>query len=373
MLIEMNTLWWRLAMWAALTGYTAYTAPSLTTQLLAGITMAAAVITLQFRRVPNRVLGTGMLTAATAGAYVATYAAHNGGAEVLIAVAAARLPYALEGRALDIATGVDAVGFAVTIAYISNSPAGALAGLGIPLLVRRSIEQRELVRERDLAQALLAEVQQTREADEQAAALRERGRIARDMHDVLAHSLAGLSLQLQAARAVASRDGAPASVIEPLDRAAELARDGLTEARAAVGALRGPAGLGVDALPALIERHPGHARLTVTGDPARISGEAGHAVYRAVQEALTNAARYAPGSTVDVRLDWTPTGLCAEVVDDGPAPGRAPVTGQGSGLGLAGMAERLREVDGTVQAGPRDDGGWAVRVSVPVTSAEVPA
>jgi signal transduction histidine kinase len=372
-LLERYGIWFRLPLWAALSAYTAYTAPSLFSQLLAGTTMAAAAVTLQFVRVPNRDVRIAMLVLSTLLAYVATFAAHDGAAEVLVAVAAARLPYTFEGRSLNVLSGVDAVAFAVTIGYITGTPVGALAGLGIPALVQRSVEHRELVRERDRAQALLAEVQRAREADEQAAALRERGRIAREMHDVLAHTLAGLSLQLQAVRAVATREAAPRTVVEPLERAAELARDGLAEARAAVGALQAPAGLGVDALPALIGRHPGNAHLTVSGTPGALADDAGHAVYRAVQEALTNAARYAPGSAVEVRLEWLPERLCVEVVDTGPAPDRAPVAGQGNGLGLPGMTERLRQAGGTVTAGPRGPGGWQVRLNVPLAVTQAPA
>jgi signal transduction histidine kinase len=265
-------------------------------------------------------------------------------------------------------TAVDAVAFGATIAYISGSPAGALAGLGIPLLVQRELEHQELIRERDRAQALLAEAQHAREAEAQTAALRERGRIAREMHDVLAHSLAGLSLQLQAVRAIASREHVSAAVLDPLDKAAALARDGLAEARAAVSTLRDPTGLGVDAIPALVDRHPGSATLTVQGSPGQIPAETGHAVYRAVQEALTNAARYAPGSPVTVDLSWRADELEVVVCDDGPAPGRTALTGQGSGLGLAGMSERIRQVGGALQAGPRE-GGWQVRLTVPATAA----
>jgi signal transduction histidine kinase len=229
----------------------------------------------------------------------------------------------------------------------------------------RAGEQQALIAERDRAQALLAEVQAGREAEAEAAALQERGRIAREMHDVLAHTLAGLSLQLQAVRAVAAREGVPPEVLDPLDKAATLAQDGLAEARSAVGALRDPVGLGMDALPALVERHPGAATLEAVGRPSGLAPEAGHAVYRAVQEALTNAARYAPGSPVTVRLSWAPDGLTAQVADSGAAVGRNAPAAQGSGLGLAGMDERVRAVGGTVRAGPRDGGGWQVVVHVP--------
>jgi len=97
-----------------------------------------------------------------------------------------------------------------------------------------------------------------------------------------------------------------------------------------------------------------------------VSPEAGHAAYRAVQEALTNAARYAPGSHVTVSLCWTAAWLVVRIEDTGPGLGHEVVRGQGSGLGLAGMHERMAAVGGTVRAGPRPGGGWSVELQVPV-------
>jgi signal transduction histidine kinase len=366
--VNVTPLWWRIPAWAAMTAYTVYTAPSLSTRVAAGLLMGLGAFALQFGRAPHRWQRRASFLLATAGGLAACYVTHNGLAEILAAVAAARLPDGFAGRWIPVLTAVDAVAFGVTIAYISGSPAGALAGLGIPLLVQRELEHQALARERDRAQALLAEAQNAREAETQAAALRERGRIAREMHDVLAHSLAGLSLQLQAVRALAAREHVSSAVLEPLDKAAALAQEGLAEARAAVSTLRDPAGLGVDAIPALVDRHPGNATLKVEGQGGQLSAEAGHAVYRAVQEALTNAARYAPGSPVTVELSWHADELQVEVRDAGPAPGRVPLAGQGSGLGLVGMGERIKQAGGALQAGPRD-GGWEVRLSVPVSRA----
>lgn len=130
-----------------------------------------------------------------------------------------------------------------------------------------------------------------------------------------------------------------------------------------------PAGLGLDALPALVERHPGEVDLTSTGAGATVEPEAGHAIYRVVQESLTNAARYAPGSPVHVSLCWQGQQLRVRVDDDGLPPGRVAVAHQGTGLGLAGMQERLQRLDGSVQAGPRPDGGWRVEATVPAVAA----
>ena len=136
-------------------------------------------------------------------------------------------------------TGALGVAFGVAVAWVEpHARSGLLAGFAVPFLALRRLEQVELRAERDRAVALLAELEKARDAQAQAAALAERGRIAREMHDVLAHSLAGLSLQLQAVRAVASRENVGPAVTVPLDRAAELARTGVEEAKAVVGALR---------------------------------------------------------------------------------------------------------------------------------------
>jgi signal transduction histidine kinase len=299
--------------------------------------------------------------------------AHGGLGYVPVLVAVSRFPY--HRRTARVFVVVEMVLLAAAAGWAAGAPVAALTGLAVPVLVQRAAQRRKIIAQRDQARALLAEVQAGREAETRAAALRERGRVARELHDVLAHSLAGLSLQLQAVRAVAAREGAGPQLTEPIDHAGQLARDGLAEARRAVSTLHEPADLGVDDLPALVERHPGRAQLITSGEKPRTPlPAAAHAVYRAVQESLTNAARYAPGSAVAVTLLWAPHELRVRVEDDGPAAGHQPEA-RGTGLGLDGMAERITEAGGRVDAGARDDGpGWRVEISVPaVEPAAVPA
>jgi signal transduction histidine kinase len=367
-----NPLWWRIPAWAAMTVVTVLAAHDLTHKIATGVIMAVAAGVFQLVGSPRPELRQTAILVATVAGIAACLLAPNGVGEVLILVAASRAANAFDGLVLRWFAILDTIAFGVTIAVISHSIAGLLAGVGVPLLVQRNIEHRNLIRERDRATALLAEVQRGRESEAQAAALQERGRIAREMHDVLAHSLAGLSVQLQAIRAIAARENVSRTVLDPIDKAAQLARDGLTEARAAVSTLRDPVGLGLDALPALVERHPGPTRLDSTGEPGAVAPDAGHAVYRAVQESLTNAARYAPGSPVAVGLVWTATDLTVTIDDTGRAPDRAAVAGQGTGLGLAGMDDRVKQASGTLHAGPRPEGGWRVEICVPVSvTAEV--
>jgi signal transduction histidine kinase len=294
----------------------------------------------------------------------------SGLAEVMVIIAGGRLPAVLSIRSRLVVTLALSLAFGCAVWAISGSPVGLLASLGVYFVAERAIEHRELVTERDRAVALAAELQAGREARDQAAAAEERERIAREMHDVLAHSLAGLSLQLQGLRMVASREGAGPALTEPLDRAAQLARDGVDEARAAVGALRGPDRIGIAGVPGLIERFPGDAHLTVSGaagDVAarEVTAEVGHVVYRAIQEGLTNSARYAPGSRIDVTLDWAGSELRTVIADTGRAPGREPTGVRGGGAGLVGMGERLAAVGGAMSAAPTPSGGWRVELSVP--------
>lgn len=302
----------------------------------------------------------------SAGGIAAIMLAPSGVAEWPVLLAASRSRTVFPGEPGVVVTGVLAVVFGGVIGYISHSLVGLIAGIGVPVLASRRLEQLALETERDRAVRLLAELEAARDAQAEAAALQERARIAREMHDVLAHSLAGLSLQLQATRAVAAREGVGQMVMEPLDRAAELARSGVEEAKAVVGALRAPAGtvdLGIADVAALLERFPGRAQLTVEGPEALVSAATGHAVYRAVQESLTNAARYAPGSEVRVLLRWEGSLLRVSVIDDGPVD-LLPAS-HGSGQGLLGMRERVSAAGGRVVSGP-DGAGWRTEIVVPV-------
>ena len=212
-------------------------------------------------------------------------------------------------------------------------------------------------------------MEDAREAEAEAAALAERTRIAQELHDVLAQSLSGLAIQLEGARRLARRDGVGEELREQLERSGKLVKEGLSDARRAVGALRGDRLPSLDRLPELVERYRGDleldAKLTVAGAPRELPGEAGLALYRGAQEALTNAARYARGSQTLVTLRYEPRAVVLTVEDrrDGPSPSAAPAV-TGSGLGLIGMRERLAEAGGTATAGPTGQ-GWIVRMEIP--------
>src|SRR3954447_25942552 len=169
------------------------------------------------------------------------------------------------------------------------------------------------------SQALLAQEAATRAAREEAAVPGERQRLARELHDVLAHTLSGLAVQLEGARLLAERTGADPRLADQVANAQRLARDGMTSAKRAVATLRGGQLPVPPQLPALVDK----TRLSglpvtfaVTGRPRPLPGESGLAVYRAVQEALTNTAKYAGrGATATVILGWTDTEVTAQITD----------------------------------------------------------
>ncbi len=344
-------------------------ASTTTLRVVVGVLMLVAELGMVVARrvTPTYVAATAALVTVGAGLAI-TVLAPSGLGSVPVLAGASALPLSLPaGPVRNAGVAAVAVAFGVAIVVVSGSVAGLLAGVGAWFIADRMVEHAALQAERDRAVSLLAEVEASRQALQEAAATEERTRIAREMHDVLAHSLAGLSVQLQGIRATAAGKGAPDWLAEPLDRAAGLARDGVQEARAAVGALRTAHPRGVDDLRTLVEGFPGEARLHVSGRPGHVGPETGHAVYRAVQEAMTNAARYATGSAIDVRVVWDERELRVGVRDEGLPTGRRPSGVKGSGTGLRSMAERVEAVGGSLTAGRAPGGpGWRIDVRVPV-------
>jgi signal transduction histidine kinase len=226
----------------------------------------------------------------------------------------------------------------------------------------------------DRTELLLAQLQDAREAEAAAAALAERTRIAGELHDVLAHSLSGLAIQLQGARKLAGREPVSAGLRAAIDRSAELAKAGLADARQAVGALRGDRLPTLDQLGALVEnfrRDTGtDATLRIEGTSRPLPADASLALFRGAQEALTNIARYAPGASTAVTVSYQADRTLVTVADHAgpPGPGSGPrpalLAGAGGGHGLAAMQERAQRAGGTARAGPTAD-GWLVELQVP--------
>lgn len=222
---------------------------------------------------------------------------------------------------------------------------------------------------------LLGQVEATRVAREESAVLEERARLARELHDVLAHTLSGLTLQLEAARLLAQRTSTDPRVLEQLDLAQRSARNGVLEGKRAIAALRGEPLAGLTDLPQLVaafSRDTGiPTSFTETGAVGTLGEDAGLALYRAAQESFSNVRKHAPASrAVSVRLDWGPSTVALTIRNTG-APGAGPGA-TGFGFGLSGMTERAAALDGSVSAGPTDD-GFEVRVTLPVQSSLEPA
>ncbi len=284
---------------------------------------------------------------------------------------------------------VGTLALAVSFLIYDMSGLGLLAytlGLAAALLAASNGRQRVVRVEQ--AELLLAQTQRSHEEQLRAARLEESTRIAREIHDVLAHTLAGLTIQLEATSSLLEQDAGRDTVLARVQRAHELAREGLQETRRAVGALRGDvvsAPAGVEALVA--EYRAGadvRAEVTIDGDCARLAGPTGQAVLRVVQEALTNVRKHAPGADVSVAVHAGegPGDDIVLVVDDRPTgaePARvaAGLAASGGGYGLQGMRERAELLGGTLSAGAAAD-GWRVELRLPapaaplVTDAEVP-
>lgn len=249
----------------------------------------------------------------------------------------------------------------------------------------------------EAAERMLEQTRRAREAETQAAALAERARIAREIHDVLAHSLAAVSVNLQAAEGLLScLPGSPelTKAIECVERAGAFTREGLTEARHAINALRDNTSPLPEQLKALAAQHraAGDAEVAfgMSGSPRPVPPDANLTAYRTAQEALTNARKHSPGQPVRLRLDFAPAEITLLAVNqlppapadpDGiPAPddagasrgSRDPATtgtrsllaGTGGGHGLTGLRERAALGGGTLTAGPVD-GQWQVCLRIP--------
>jgi signal transduction histidine kinase len=272
-------------------------------------------------------------------------------------------------------------------------------------LTRRAYLLRAVEAEQALEQASRAYTAETT-----AAALAERARIAREIHDVLAHSLAAVSVNLQAAEglldAVPDKGPELAKVVECVERAGALTKEGMAEARRAILALRddsadAPAGYvsQADGRPADPEvgaataageatdsPDPAAERLTfrlraladeyraagdmaveftVAGTPRPLGADRALTTYRTAQEGLTNARKHAPGQPVTLTVTYTPDDMTLQVSNPLPPAGtEGPLAHAGTGYGLTGLRERAALVNGSLTAAP-GDGQWTVRLTLP--------
>ena len=258
---------------------------------------------------------------------------------------------------------------AVAVAISHGSPTlallSAIAIVGFPgmtLLARR------LGQANDQAERLLTELEGTRAAQARAAGLAERQRLAREMHDVLAHSLSGLMLQLEGARMLAADKPGDPRLTEVIERAHHLGKSGLEEARRAIGMLRDDALPGPERLASLAAQFHEVSgipcQFTVSGHAYELPSEAALAVYRVAQEALTNITKHACPERVEVHLGYEP-GCTRLTVEDFALNWETPrAAGDGSGYGLTGMRERAELLGGELTTA-MTHGGFRVELRVP--------
>jgi signal transduction histidine kinase len=201
----------------------------------------------------------------------------------------------------------------------------------------------------------------------------ERARIARELHDVVAHHISMIAVQAETARL--TTPGMPAAGAQRLSEIGDTARAGLTEMRRLLGVLREDAQAeaadrhpqpGLEQLPGLVdearESSGAGCRIIISGAPVTVDPGVGLAAYRIVQEALTNARRHAPGAAVDVEVRYGDSGLRLIIRDNGPGPQQTAPAG---GHGLRGMRERAAAVGGELRAGAATVGGFLVEARLP--------
>lgn len=212
------------------------------------------------------------------------------------------------------------------------------------------------------------------------AVIAERARIAREMHDVVAHGMSVVAIQASAAQEVVYQDPERAHAV--LEQIEETSRASLSDLRRMLGALRAVG----DPQAASLEPQPGLADLAVVvsetraagidvafvivGDQRRLAAGIELAAYRIIQESLTNVRKHAgPPAVAEVTIEFGPHSLGIRVADDGSGDHRSAIEVAG-GNGLVGIRERAEIYGGTFSAGPTPDGGWEVRVSLPIAEAD---
>ncbi|HEV2058083.1 MAG TPA: sensor histidine kinase [Solirubrobacteraceae bacterium] len=219
--------------------------------------------------------------------------------------------------------------------------------------------------------------EQDREREAERRVQQERLRIAREMHDVLAHTIAAINVQAGVGADVL--DAAPARALASLRTIRQQSRDAMTELKATVGVLRegapeaprapAPGLAQLDGLLDMAADAGVHVKLSIAGVTRPLPGAVGLTAYRIVQESLTNVVRHAHASTATVRIHYRPDTVLLEVRDNGS--GDTNGAPEHDGHGLIGMRERAAALGGTLEAGAAHGGGFHVRAMLPTAKAPV--
>ncbi len=320
----------------------------------------------------RRPLAVAAIIAATNALEVAGGGYHD---SVVALVALVLVPYSLGAHAAS--PGRLGVGIALIAASgaVSSAAQGAIRWtdlLGDAVVILLPLFAGLWVRQQRLRAAALeqltAQLEREREERARAAVADERARIARELHDEVAHAMSVVAVQADAAEGALRRD--PALVERPLLAIRKTARDALTEMRRVLGALGGEEQPqlapepGLSRAGALVEqtRATGlDVELRVEGEPAPLPPALDLAAYRVLQEGLTNVRKHSGADRAEVVIRYGPGAVSVEVADNGDGSGG----GAGSGRGLTGIRERVALLGGEFAAGPRAR-GYALRVSLPL-------
>jgi signal transduction histidine kinase len=279
-------------------------------------------------------------------------------------------------------TGLVAFAIVLVASAISLAAAGVPVGdaVSVPVWWLAAVGIGRVLRERqalvDLLQERSLRLERERERDMAEAAFEERARIARELHDVIAHAVSIIVVQARAERRMLDQTDRQRTE-ETLETIENSGRDALGELRRLLGVLRarGSERLapqpGLGTLPELLDdsRHAGQSvRFEVEGDPVQLKPGLSLAAYRIVQEALTNARKHAPAAAVDLTLRWRTDELEIDVVNEADASGNGTV--ERAGHGLIGMRERAALFGGDVRAERGLDGSFRVRACLPLSPEE---
>ena len=273
--------------------------------------------------------------------------------------------------------GVGIAMFAVAVLFARVPVIGTVANVPftfVPLVgvivAGRVLAHRH--RTHTMARALARQLESDRDESIRAAIADERSRIARELHDIVAHCVSVMVVQAGAAEDLLERD--PAGAIEPLRSVQETGRDAVGELQRMLGLLRG------EGSALALKPQPGTGQLTdlaeqmnlvglpvvltIEGPVRQLPPGTELTIYRIAQEALTNTLKHAKAAKASVLLRYTDDSVELEVTDDGPGP-----MSTGTGHGLIGMHERAALYGGTLSVGPRMSGGFGVRVELPMAAA----
>jgi signal transduction histidine kinase len=296
---------------------------------------------------------------------------YNHSSEFTALVAMASVAYYCTGWRFWVSAVVSVgVNFIVVPQSIGKSAISALVVVMAFVAGRLAAQQRDLAR-------LMAEradaAERTAQAGAAQAAAEERTRIARDMHDILAHAVSLMIVQAEAGAAVVHQS--PQKAERAFDAIADGGRDALTQLRRMLGVLREGDALALSPQPTLAElprlvetvrSAKVDVRLVAVGVPRPLPRDTEVAMYRTAQEALTNMIKHSKADRAELRIDWSTEAVTLRVTDDGVGPRTRQPAGGVGGRGLIGIGERIAACGGTVSAGRGpDDRGFQVLVRVP--------